>query len=167
MRIAVLGVGLIGGSIGLAARNRLDAEVSGFDPDASLLAKAEELGAIDTAAGSIAEASAGSCATGAAQKTTSAPSTAPGTESHLSLIAPSSRARSSSSGSGSNPATSASSLRRAASPIEPPIRPTPSTAILIGPGQPAWRRSRTAAESRSRASTVVSQSMQASVIDWP
>jgi prephenate dehydrogenase len=58
MKIAVLGVGLIGGSIGLAARNRLDAEVSGFDPDASLLAKAEELGAIDTAAGSIAEASA-------------------------------------------------------------------------------------------------------------
>ena len=35
MRIAVLGVGLIGGSIGLAARARLDAEVAGFDPDGS------------------------------------------------------------------------------------------------------------------------------------
>ena len=33
MRIAVLGVGLIGGSIGLAARRRLGAEVAGFDPD--------------------------------------------------------------------------------------------------------------------------------------
>ena len=33
MRIAVLGVGLIGGSIGLAAKRRLGAEVCGFDPD--------------------------------------------------------------------------------------------------------------------------------------
>ena len=33
MKIAVLGVGLIGGSIGLAARRRLEAEVAGFDPD--------------------------------------------------------------------------------------------------------------------------------------
>ena len=31
MRIAVLGVGLIGGSIGLAARRRLDSEVAGWD----------------------------------------------------------------------------------------------------------------------------------------
>ena len=35
MRIAVLGVGLIGGSIGLAARGRLEAEVVGYDPDRS------------------------------------------------------------------------------------------------------------------------------------
>ncbi len=48
MRIAVLGVGLIGGSIGLAARRRLEAEVAGFDPDRELLARAEELGAIDS-----------------------------------------------------------------------------------------------------------------------
>ena len=34
-RIAVLGVGLIGGSIGLAARERLGAEVVGYDPDAA------------------------------------------------------------------------------------------------------------------------------------
>ena len=33
MRIAVLGVGLIGGSIGLAAKRRLGAEVAGFDPE--------------------------------------------------------------------------------------------------------------------------------------
>ena len=30
MRIGILGVGLIGGSIGLAARRRLDADVAGF-----------------------------------------------------------------------------------------------------------------------------------------
>jgi prephenate dehydrogenase len=49
-------VGLIGGSIGLAARKRLDAEVAGFDPDGELLARAEELGAIDSAADSVAAA---------------------------------------------------------------------------------------------------------------
>jgi prephenate dehydrogenase len=56
MRIAVLGVGLIGGSIGLAARRRLDAEVTGFDPDGELAARAVELGAIDSAAESAASA---------------------------------------------------------------------------------------------------------------
>ena len=56
MKVAVLGVGLIGGSIGLAARGRLDAEVAGFDPDTELLAKAEELGAISAGRGSVAEA---------------------------------------------------------------------------------------------------------------
>lgn len=59
MKIAVLGVGLIGGSIGLAARKRLGAEVAGWDPDAGTLRKAAELEAIDAAAGSIAEACAG------------------------------------------------------------------------------------------------------------
>src|SRR6476619_6038512 len=49
MRIDVLGSGLIGVSIGLAARQRLEAEVAGFDPDGDLLARAEELGAIDSA----------------------------------------------------------------------------------------------------------------------
>ena len=56
MRIAVLGVGLIGGSIGLAARARLDAEVAGFDPDRELLDRATELGAIDAAHDSVASA---------------------------------------------------------------------------------------------------------------
>jgi prephenate dehydrogenase len=50
MRIAVLGVGLIGGSIGLAARRRVGASVNGFDPDPDVLARALELGAIDAAA---------------------------------------------------------------------------------------------------------------------
>jgi prephenate dehydrogenase len=59
MKIAVLGVGLIGGSIGLAARERLSAEVAGFDPDGRLLARAEELGAIGSAHASVAEAVAG------------------------------------------------------------------------------------------------------------
>src|SRR5436190_2037326 len=56
MRIAVLGVGLIGGSIGLAVRRRLDADVTGFDPDRELLGRAEELGAIGAAAESVAAA---------------------------------------------------------------------------------------------------------------
>jgi prephenate dehydrogenase len=56
MRIAVLGVGLIGGSIGLAARRRLDADVTGFDPDRELLDRAVELEALDSAADSVATA---------------------------------------------------------------------------------------------------------------
>jgi prephenate dehydrogenase len=56
MRIAVLGVGLIGGSIGLAARRRLGAEVTGFDPDPGILERAVEREALDRAAGSAAEA---------------------------------------------------------------------------------------------------------------
>ncbi len=56
MRIAVLGVGLIGGSIGLAARRRLDAEVVGFGRSPERLQRAVELGAIDRGAGSLAEA---------------------------------------------------------------------------------------------------------------
>ena len=56
MRIAVLGVGLIGGSVGLAARQRLGAEVAGFDPDRELLERAAQLEAIDEPAGNAAEA---------------------------------------------------------------------------------------------------------------
>ncbi len=54
MKVAVLGVGLIGGSIGLAARQRLGAEVAGFDP--ANAERALELGALDSAAESVAEA---------------------------------------------------------------------------------------------------------------
>ncbi|MFL5872915.1 MAG: prephenate dehydrogenase/arogenate dehydrogenase family protein [Solirubrobacterales bacterium] len=56
MRIAVLGVGLIGGSIGLAARRRLDAEVVGWGRSPERLQRAVELGATDRVAGSLAEA---------------------------------------------------------------------------------------------------------------
>jgi prephenate dehydrogenase len=56
VKIAVLGVGLIGGSVGLAARERLGAEVAGFDPAPGGLDRAREVGAIDTAADTVAEA---------------------------------------------------------------------------------------------------------------
>lgn len=59
MKIAVLGVGLIGGSIGLAARRRLGAEVAGFDPDATRLERGLELGALDSAAATLADVVAG------------------------------------------------------------------------------------------------------------
>jgi prephenate dehydrogenase len=56
LKIAVLGVGLIGGSIGLAARRRAGARVCGYDPDARACAAALELGAIDEQAPDIAAA---------------------------------------------------------------------------------------------------------------
>jgi prephenate dehydrogenase len=56
VKVAVLGVGLIGGSIGLAARARLDAEVSGFDPERGNLDRALELGALDIGSDSVGEA---------------------------------------------------------------------------------------------------------------
>ena len=48
LKLAVLGVGLIGGSIGLAAKRRLDAEVAGFDPDPANLERAARAGALDS-----------------------------------------------------------------------------------------------------------------------
>lgn len=59
MRTAVLGVGLIGGSIGLAAKERLGSEVTGWGPNRPSVDRAIELGAIDEPAASIAEACAG------------------------------------------------------------------------------------------------------------
>jgi prephenate dehydrogenase len=59
VRIAVVGVGLIGGSVGLTARERLGAEVAGYDPAAEALDAALEVGAIDRAAGDVAGALAG------------------------------------------------------------------------------------------------------------
>jgi prephenate dehydrogenase len=56
MRTAVLGVGLIGGSIGLAARERLGSEVVGWGPNQGTLERALALGAVDRAASSVAEA---------------------------------------------------------------------------------------------------------------
>ena len=55
MRIAVIGTGLVGASIGLAARVRLGANVIGVDPDPG---PALEAGAIDEAT-ELAEALAG------------------------------------------------------------------------------------------------------------
>ena len=49
LQITILGVGLIGGSIGMAARDRLGAQVCGYDPSSEVLDQALELGAIDTA----------------------------------------------------------------------------------------------------------------------
>ncbi len=56
MKLAVLGVGLIGGSIGLAARARAGAHVVGYDPIVATLERAVELGAIDEPASDIAAA---------------------------------------------------------------------------------------------------------------
>jgi prephenate dehydrogenase len=56
VKVAVLGVGLIGGSIGLASRQRLGAEVAGFDPAPRDLGRAVEAGAVDRAADTVAEA---------------------------------------------------------------------------------------------------------------
>jgi prephenate dehydrogenase len=55
-RLAVIGVGLIGGSVGLAARERLGASVRGWDPGDGVLAAALERGAVSHACGSLAEA---------------------------------------------------------------------------------------------------------------
>ena len=59
MRVAVVGVGLIGGSIGIAARERSKAEVIGWDPDAGALSTARERGAVDRAAPNLLGAVAG------------------------------------------------------------------------------------------------------------
>jgi prephenate dehydrogenase len=56
LNVAVLGVGLIGGSIGMAARRRAGARVRGYDSDAEVLAEALALGAIDDTAGDVASA---------------------------------------------------------------------------------------------------------------
>lgn len=55
-RLAVLGVGLVGGSVALAAKRRIGAEVSGFDPDPGIRERALELGVLDSAAESVADA---------------------------------------------------------------------------------------------------------------
>ena len=59
MRVAVVGVGLIGGSIGLAARQRLGAYVSGYDPSAAARETAISRGAVVDAFGTVAEAVSG------------------------------------------------------------------------------------------------------------
>lgn len=57
-RIAIIGVGLIGGSVGLAAREHLDGieEITGFDPTPGVVEEALKGGAITRAAFSIEDA---------------------------------------------------------------------------------------------------------------
>src|SRR5436853_1129309 len=55
-RLAVLGTGLIGASVGLAARRAGGTHVVGYDPDRTTLEIAAQRGAIDSAAGSPEEA---------------------------------------------------------------------------------------------------------------
>jgi len=57
-RVAVVGTGLIGGSVGLALARR-DFEVVGYDRDGARLGRAEELGAVGEVAASIDDAVAG------------------------------------------------------------------------------------------------------------
>jgi prephenate dehydrogenase len=56
LNVALVGVGLIGGSIGLAARERLGASVAGYDSSLKALEAAAERGAIDRASASIEDA---------------------------------------------------------------------------------------------------------------
>ncbi len=56
MRVAVLGVGLIGGSVALAARERAGATVAGFDRSPDAVAKASDRGALDRGATTVQEA---------------------------------------------------------------------------------------------------------------
>ncbi|WP_445151095.1 prephenate dehydrogenase/arogenate dehydrogenase family protein [Baekduia sp. Peel2402] len=52
-RLALVGLGLIGGSVGLAARERTSARVVGWDPDPGVREKALERGVVDVAAPSL------------------------------------------------------------------------------------------------------------------
>jgi prephenate dehydrogenase len=56
VRLAIVGTGLIGASVGLAAKRAGNADVTGYDPDPEALALAAERGAVDRAAGSLVEA---------------------------------------------------------------------------------------------------------------
>ena len=55
-RIAIVGTGLIGASVALAAKRSGSPSVAGFDPDPSALEAAAERGAVDTPAASLPEA---------------------------------------------------------------------------------------------------------------
>src|SRR5262249_9965190 len=58
-RLALVGTGLIGASVGLAAKRAGVAAVSGWDPDPQALAVAAERGAVDEPNGSLGDALAG------------------------------------------------------------------------------------------------------------
>src|SRR2546421_2845570 len=52
-RLAIVGTGLIGASVGLAAKRAGIAHVDGFDPDSGALERAAERGAIDASASDL------------------------------------------------------------------------------------------------------------------
>src|SRR5438105_9635008 len=56
MRVALVGTGLIGASVGLAAKRSGDVEVAGWDPDRDALSAARERGAVDDEAASVEDA---------------------------------------------------------------------------------------------------------------
>ena len=56
MRLAIVGTGLIGASVGLAAKRAGISHVAGFDPDSAALEQAAERGAVDASAPSLREA---------------------------------------------------------------------------------------------------------------
>ena len=58
MRVALVGTGLIGASVGLAAKRR-GSTVAGFDADGGIAELAAEHGAVDEVAGTVREALAG------------------------------------------------------------------------------------------------------------
>jgi prephenate dehydrogenase len=58
-RLAIIGTGLIGASVGLAAKRAGVPSVAGFDPSAEALRVAHERGAVDVVCGSVAEVVAG------------------------------------------------------------------------------------------------------------
>jgi prephenate dehydrogenase len=55
-RLAVVGTGLIGASVALAAKRDADVRVSGYDPDEAMLAAAADRGAVDDAAATLEDA---------------------------------------------------------------------------------------------------------------
>src|SRR3954470_22190919 len=61
-RLAIVGTGLIGASVALAAKRGRDVSIAGFDPDPVGLRAAVERGAVDSAADSLAAALAGAAA---------------------------------------------------------------------------------------------------------
>src|SRR5215218_7229285 len=90
---------------------------------------------------SAALTAAGSVPTGAATNAASAPASADAASGAARSSAPTASAVASTPSAGSQPATSAPSRARAARPIEPPIRPTPTIAIFT-PAMIADRRRR-------------------------
>ena len=59
MKVAIVGLGLMGGSLGLALAGRAGAEVTGYDPDPAARAAALERGCVQAVHDEIGAACAG------------------------------------------------------------------------------------------------------------